>query len=122
MARRQLLTATFWAQLMALPLGDREVALYCTLSPDEIEAVARKRTAAARLGYAVSLVYLRNPGRVRDVREQPNDIMLAFLADQVDARTSDLVIYDQRPQTRREHIAQIVARFGYQAFTRPLVR
>ncbi len=122
MARRQLLTASFWAQLMAPPSSDREVAMYCTLSPDEVEAVVRKRTAAARLGYAISLVYLRYPGRVRDVGEQPNDMMLAFLADQVDASTSDLVIYDQRPQTRREHIAQIVARFGYQVFTKSQVR
>lgn len=122
MARRQLLTTGFWAQLMAPPSSDREVAMYCTLSPDEVEAVVRKRTAAARLGFAVSLVYLRYPGRVRNVEERPNDMMLAFLADQVDANTSDLTIYDQRPQTRREHIAQIVAWFGYQVFTKSLVR
>ncbi|WP_150120331.1 DUF4158 domain-containing protein, partial [Sulfitobacter sp. HI0021] len=62
------------------------------------------------------------PGRVRNVGEQANDVMLAFLADQVDASASDLAVYDQRPQTRREHIAQIIARFGYKAFTKPLVR
>ncbi|MEP2182865.1 DUF4158 domain-containing protein, partial [Roseibium sp.] len=107
---------------MAPPSKDREVAMYCTLTPDEIEVVARKRTAAARLGYAVSLAYLRHPGRVRNVGEQANDVMLAFLADQVDASASDLAVYDQRPQTRREHIAQIIARFGYKAFTKPLVR
>ncbi|WP_420011431.1 Tn3 family transposase [Tateyamaria sp.] len=122
MARRQILTASLWSQLMAPPSEDREVAMHCTLTPDEIEAVAGKRTAAARLGYAVSLAYLRYPGRVRDVGEQPNNAMLAFLADQVDASASDLAVYDRRPQTRREHIAQIMARFGYQAFTRSLVR
>ena len=122
MARRQILTASFWSRLMAPPSKDREVAMYCTLTPDEIEVVARKRTAAARLGYAVSLAYLRHPGRVRNVGEQANDVMLAFLADQVDASASDLAVYDQRPQTRREHIAQIIARFGYKAFTKPLVR
>ena len=122
MARRQLLTEGFWSRLMVPPSEDREVAMHCTLTPDEIEAVARKRTAAARLGYAVSLAYLRHPGRVREVGEQPNDVMLAFLADQVDASASDLAIYDQRPQTRREHIGQIMARFGYQAFTNSLVR
>ena len=74
------------------------------------------------MGYAVSLVYLRYPGRVRDVGEQPYDMILAFLATEVDAGTSDLMIYDQRPQTRREHIAQIVVRFGYQVFTKSLVR
>ena len=71
MARRQILTASLWSQLMAPPSEDREVAMHCTLTPDEIEAVAGKRTAAARLGYAVSLAYLRYPGRVRDVGEQP---------------------------------------------------
>lgn len=64
MARRQILTARFWSQLMAPPSEDREVAMYCTLTPDEVEVVARKRTAAARLGYAVSLAYLRHPRRV----------------------------------------------------------
>lgn len=122
MARRQILTASFWSRLMAPPSSDREVAMYCMLTPDETEVVARKRTAAARLGYAVSLAYLRHPGRVRNVGEQPNDVMLAFLADQVDASASDLAVYDQRPQTRREHIAQIMARFGYKAFTKPFVR
>ena len=48
--------------------------------------------------------------------------MLAFLAEQVDASVSDLRIYGQRPQSRREHIAQIMVRFEYQAFTRSLVR
>ena len=28
--------------------------------------------------YAVSLAYLRHPGRVRNVGEQPNDVMLDF--------------------------------------------
>ena len=70
--------------------------MYCTLTPDEIEVVARKRTAAARLGYAVSLAYLRHPGRVRNVGEQANDVMLAFLADQVDASASRSMISARR--------------------------
>jgi len=37
----QLLTTDFWAQLMAPPSSDREVAMYCTLSPDELEAIAK---------------------------------------------------------------------------------
>ncbi|WP_413782780.1 DUF4158 domain-containing protein [Thalassovita sp.] len=70
---------------MAPPSEDREVAMYCFLTPDKIEAVARKRTVAARLSYSVSLAYLRHPRRVREVGEQPNHAILAFLVSQVDA-------------------------------------
>ncbi len=122
MARRTLLTETVWDELTAPPTSERDLIKHATLTRDDLDAVARKRTGAGRLGYAVLLVHLRHPGRVPGREEYPPAELLDFLADQVDAAPADYDRYIARSQTRREHLSELMGRLGYRAFSGPLVR
>lgn len=115
MARRTLLTETVWDELTAPPTSERDLIKHATLTRDDLDAVARKRTGAGRLGYAVLLVHLRHPGRVPGREEYPPAELLDFLADQVDAAPADYDRYIARSQTRREHLSELMGRLGYRA-------
>jgi hypothetical protein len=58
MARRQLLTDELWARLLAPPNDEREIVRYYTLSRDDLDLIAGKRSRHGRLGFAVLLCYL----------------------------------------------------------------
>jgi len=77
MARRRLLTGEQWAKFLAVPNDERELVRYYTLGRDDLDAIATKRTARSRLGYAVLLCYLRHPGRVPDPDEMPPPVLLS---------------------------------------------
>ena len=115
MTRPEMLTASFLSRLLAPPSEDREIAMHCTLAPDEIVSVARKRTTAARLGYAYaeSLTYLRDPGRVQNVGEQPIDVMLDFsqCASKLEKPTSTKLSKTRNP-TKVADVPVIYARAG----------
>ena len=118
MARRRLLTGEQWAKFLAVPNDERELVRYYTLGRDDLDAIATKRTARSRLGYAVLLCYLRHPGRVPDPDEMPPPVLLAFVARQVGAEPDDYTDYRRRGQTRREQMADIMAQTGHRTFDR----
>ena len=118
MARRRLLTGEQWAKFLAVPTDERELVRYYTLGRDDLDAIATKRTASSRLGYAVLLRYLRHPGRVPDPDEIPPPVLLAFVARQVGAEPVDYTDYRCRGQTRREQMADIMKQTGHRTFDR----
>ena len=118
MARRRLLTGEQWAKFQAVPTDERELIRHYTLGRDDLDAIATKRTARSRLGYAVLLCYLRHPGRVPDPDEMPPPALLAFVAHQVGAEPDDYADYRRRGQTRREQMAEIMAQTGHRSFDR----
>jgi TnpA family transposase len=122
MARRRLLTDEQWAGLLALPNEERDIVRHCTLGPDELAALAAKRTRHNRLGYALLLCAMRHPGRILDPGEVPPPPMLAYVARQVGAEPSDLRVYGGRGQTRREQIADLMRRHGLCVFGRAEAR
>ena len=63
MAKRRLLSDAYWAGVVSLPSGEREVVRHCTLTTDDIALVALKRSPHNRLAYALLLLALRHPGR-----------------------------------------------------------
>ena len=84
MARRQLLTDEQWARLLAPPNDEREIVRHYTLSRDDLDLIAGKRSGRSRLGFAVLLCYLRHPGWVLEANEIPPPELLSFIADQFD--------------------------------------
>src|SRR5689334_2458088 len=118
MARRRLLGDAFWAGVFALPSDEREVVRHCTLTPDDLTFVAAKRSPHNRLAYALLLLALRHPGRVLEAGETPPTPMVAYVARQVDADPAALEVYRLRPQTRREHLAELMRRGGFRTFDR----
>jgi Domain of unknown function (DUF4158) len=118
MARRQLFTDEQWASLLSPPRDEREIIRHCTLSRDDLDLIATKRSDHGRLGFAVLLCYLRYPGRALEASETPPAELLTFIADQLDIDVAAFDRYLQRDQTRREQLAKLMARFGCQTFDR----
>jgi Domain of unknown function (DUF4158) len=71
---------------------------------------------SSRLGFAVLLCYLRHPGRALEAGEMLPAELLAFVADQLEIDVAVFDNYRRRDQTRREQLAELMARFGYQTF------
>jgi TnpA family transposase len=118
MVRRKLFTDEQWTRLLAPAREEREIVRHCTLSRDDLDLITAKRSDHSRLGFAVLLCYLRHPGRALEAGEMPPPELLAFVADQLDV---DVVAFDKfqrRDQTRREQLAELMARFDYQTFDR----
>lgn len=122
MARRRLLGDDLWARHLEPPTDEREIARHFTLTRDDLLAIASKRTAATRLGFALLLLYLRCPGRVLEVGEVPPDVVLTFVARQLGITARVFDDYAVRDSTRREHLAEIMAAGGYAVFSRAVAR
>jgi TnpA family transposase len=118
MPRRQLFPDEQWASLLAPPSAEREIVRHCTLSRDDLDLIAAKRSDHSRLGFAILLCYLRHPGRALEAGEMPPAELRAFVADQLDVDVAAFDKYQRRDQTRREHLAELMTRFGYQTFDR----
>jgi len=122
MARRRLFTDEQWTSLLAPPTEEREIVRHCTLSRDDLDLIAGKRSDHSRLGFAVLLCYLRHPGRALEAAEAPPAELLAFVADQLEVDVTVFEKYRRRDQTRREQLADLMARFGYKTFDRAASR
>jgi len=120
--RRDLLTPAQREQLLALPAEPHEVAQLYTLAPADLDLVRRHRTDANRLGFAVQLCLLRHPGRAWTPEELLPPPMLRFIARQVVVGPEKLASYARRDETRREHLAELLAAFGWQSITRQLYK
>ena len=90
---------------------EREIVRHCTLSRDDLDLIAAKRSDHSRLGFAVLLCYLRHPGRALEAGEMPPPELLAFVADQLDVDVAAFDKFQRRDQTRREQLAELMARF-----------
>lgn len=62
----------------------------------------------------MQLCYLRFPGVVLGLDQLPAPALLAFVTTQLKLPVPDWAVYDQREQTRREHLRELQAAFGFQ--------
>jgi len=105
MARRALLSETWWSQATAFPDDEREIAKHYTLDQADLDPIMRQNRAPNRLGLACVLATLRFPGRpLADGEVLPAGV-LRFLARQIGVDHREIDRYFERPQTRREHLA-----------------
>lgn len=118
MTWRRLLGYDLWARHLKPPTDEREIARHFTLTCDDLDLIATKRTDATRLGFALLLLYLRSPGRALEAGEVPPDAVLAYVARQLDVPASAFDDYAARDTTRREHLAELMRASGYSAFSR----
>jgi len=103
-------------QLLALPVTSEEFIRQYTFSEADLSLIRQHRGAANRLGFAVQLCYLRFPGVVLGLEQLPTPSLLAFVATQLNLSTPEWAVYGQREQTRREHLLELQAAFGFQTF------
>ena len=122
MARRTLLSETWWNQVTTIPDEDREIAKYYTLDQADLDLVMRQNRASNRLGLACVLAMLRFPGRpLADGEILPSGVLL-FLARQIGADHREIDRYFERLQTRREHLALLFEKMKMRPFASSDVR
>src|SRR3954452_22520132 len=114
--RQELLTAAQRTQLLALPADATQVAACPLFTPADLTLIARRRGRSNRLGFAVQLYLLRHHGRAWMPEEQVPPALLHFLGNQIGIAPEHLAAYAQRDQTRREHLAELLATFGWRTF------
>ncbi|WP_415838254.1 DUF4158 domain-containing protein, partial [Polaromonas hydrogenivorans] len=117
MPRRSILSTTERDSLLALPEAKDELIRHYTLSETDLSIIGQHRGSANRLGFAVQLCYLRFPGMVLGVDEPPFAPLLRMVAAQLKVPLESWDEYGQREQTRREHLVELQAMFGFKSFT-----
>ena len=118
MPPRHILSPQARATLFDPPTDPAAIVRYYTFSPDDMALIRERRRAANRLGFAVSLAYLRFPVRVLGVEEMPPADMLAFIAGQIGCDPADFGVYARRGETRREHLGELQAYLDVRSFHR----
>lgn len=117
MPRRSILSVTERESLLALPDTKDELIRYYTLSETDLSIIRQRRGPANRLGFAVQLCYMRYPGVMLAVDEEPFPPLLRLVATQLKVPPEAWGDYGQRAETRREHLLELQSAFGYQPFT-----
>jgi len=107
--RRRLLTSAERAGLLAIPTTDDELIRHYTFSEPDLSIIRQRRGHHNRLGFAVQLCYLRYPGFALPTDELPPAPLLAIVGRQLRIDPDTWPQYAQRPETRREHLAELQA-------------
>ena len=117
MPRRHILTGRQRAALFDLPTLEAELLRHYTLADDDIEHIRTRRNAHNRLGFALQLCAFRHPGRLLTSREIIPLNVTKFIAAQIGVRPDDLTSYAETDVTRRRHLIELRAMYGYKMFT-----
>jgi TnpA family transposase len=119
MAGKTILTPAQRTALFDPPSDLSTIERLYTLGTEELAEIFRRRRPANRIGFAVQLCYLREPGRALRADETPPMSMLGLLAEQLACTLSDFDLYADRSPTLREHRAQAEAWLGMRPFLAP---
>jgi len=117
MPRRSILSATERESLLAVPDAQDDLIRHYTFSESDLSVIRQHRGAANRLGFAIQLCYMRYPGLVLGVDDEPFQPLLRLVAAQLKVPIETWQDYGQREQTRREHLVELQMIFGFQPFT-----
>lgn len=114
--RQLVLSATERQSLLALPDTTDELIRQYTLTKSDLAVIGKHRGAANRLGFAIQLCYLRYPGVILGVDEQPPLSLLELVTEQLKVPLSCWTNYGKRAETRREHLIELQRVFGFKTF------
>ena len=117
MARRQLLTDEERAALIGIPADPDSLARLFTLSRADRALVGERRGDANRLGCAVQIALLRNPGTALAYLDQPTDALVTWMASHLDVPVTAFAEYARRPQTMTDHARQLATTLGLRSPT-----
>lgn len=114
MGVKELLTPEQRKEILSLnDLSEFEFTYYYSLSDYDIEVVNRHRRDHNRLGFALQLCILRNPGCTLNSMLEIPDNLIAYVAKQIDVDPDVFSAYAKRDTTRREHLEEIRQVYGY---------
>ena len=86
-------------------------------SVQDLAVIRSHRGGPNRLGFAVQLAYMRYPGVMQAVDEEPAGKMLEIVATQLNIGPEVWGDYGARAETRREHLMELQQLYGYRTFT-----
>ena len=108
------------AEVLALPTSEEEVVRHYSLSEYDLATIAKSRSPANRLGYALQLCCLRYPGRYLRRDELLPAVMLDYVAEQVAVDADIIAEFARRDPTRYEQLAAMKRDHGFRDLTQPL--
>jgi len=117
MPRRSILSGPERDSLLAIPESTQELIRLYTFSESDLALIRQHRGAANRLGFAIQLCYMRYPGIVLEPGKEPFPPLLDMATSQLNVESERWAEYARRDETRREHLLEIEAVFGFQPFT-----
>ena len=117
MPRRQILTDRQRSSLLDLPTESAALLHHYTLSDDDLDQIRRRRQSRNRLGFALQLCAFRYPGRLLSPGEVIPLNIAKFIAAQLGEKAEDLCSYAETDVTRRRHLIDLRAIYGYKMFT-----
>jgi len=109
MPRRSLFSTAERESLLAFPDTEDLLIRHYTLNESDLSIVHQRRGDHNRLGFAVQLCCLRYPGFALPTDAEPPAPLLAFVGRQLHIEPNVWPQYAQRPETRREHLAELQA-------------
>ncbi len=117
MPRRSILTIAERESLLVLPDTKDELIRQYTFNETDLAIIHQHRGAANRLGFAIQLCYMRYPGVMLGADDKPFVPLLHMVSSQLKIPVDSWAEYGQRDKTRREHLVELQAAFGFEAFT-----
>jgi TnpA family transposase len=118
MPRRSILSAAEGNILLAFPDNQDDLIRYYTFNDNDLSIIGRHRGDANRLGFAIQLCYMRYPGIMLRFGQEPPSHLLEIVAMQLNIPASSWSGYGKRDKTRREHLVELQATFGFQPFAK----
>lgn len=117
MSAKELLTPEQREEIVSISeITEHDLVQFYTLSEFDIENINRHRRAHHRLGFAIQLCTLRNPGcSLVDLPEVPV-FLIQYVAKQLGVDPEAFSLYAKRDPTRSEHLEEIRKEYGYQNF------
>jgi len=98
-------------------ISEWDIAKHYTFTVNDMEIINRHRRNYNRLGFAVQLCCLRNPGWALSNLTNIPDIVLRYIAYQLSVNPAAFEKYAKRENTRLEHLQELRDEYGYKNFT-----
>lgn len=83
MPRRSIFTDSERDSLLIPPEGQEDLIRYYAFSESDFSVIRQHRGTANRIGFAVQLCYMRYPGIILGMNEDPHPAVLHFVAAQL---------------------------------------
>jgi len=98
-------------------ISEWEIARYYTFTDNDLEIINRHRRDYNRLGFAIQLCCLRNPGWTLGNMSDIPDTVLSYIAEQIQVDSKEFEQYAQRENTRLEHLQELREVYGFRNFS-----
>ena len=121
MSRRQILSQSERASLLALPKDELTLIRMTYFSEQDLALINTHRKPANRFGFSVLLCYLKNIGMIPDKKSLLSDFLLKHIASRLNLSNELWKDYASgRDTTRREHLIELYHYLGLKKFTKQI--